>query len=90
MKTKQIEKRLEQYTNAYQKYLKTLETEELKNWVESKSNYTINSSDDREILIDDILYDVVLEFKHSISDYKLTDKQVQDKILELVNQTQLI
>jgi hypoxanthine phosphoribosyltransferase len=42
------------------------------------------------ILIDDILYDVVLEFKHSISEYKLTDKQVQDKILELVNQTQLI
>ena len=87
MKTKQIEKRLEQYTNAYQKYLKTLETEELKNWVESKSNYTINSSDDREILIDDILYDEVLKMGYAISDYKLTDKQVQDKILELVNQT---
>ena len=48
MKTKQIEKRLEQYTNAYQKYLETLETNELKNWVESKSNYTTNSSDERE------------------------------------------
>lgn len=90
MKTKQIEKRLEQYTNAYQKYLKTLETEELKNWVESKSNYTINSSDEREILIDDILYDEVLKMKYAISDYKLTDKQVQDKILELIYQIQKI
>ncbi len=90
MKTKQIEKYLEQYEQAYKEYLKTLETDELKNWVESKSNYTINSSDDREILIDDILYDVVLELKHAISEYKLTDKQVQDKILELANQIQLI
>lgn len=90
MKTKQIEKRLEQYATAYQKYLETLETNELKNWVESKSNYTINSSDDREILIDDILYDEVLKMKYAISEYKLTDKQVQDKILELINQTQLI
>ena len=90
MKTKQIEKRLEQYTNAYQKYLETLETNELKNWVESKSNYTINSSDDREILINDILYDEVMKMKYAISEYKLTDKQVQDKILELINQTQLI
>ena len=85
MKKKQIEKYLEQYEQAYKEYLKTLETEELKNWVEGKSNYTINSSDDREILIDDILYDEVLK-KYAISDYKLTDKQVQDKILELVNQ----
>jgi len=86
MKTKQIEKRLEQYTNAYQKYLKTLETNELKNWVESKSNYTINSSDEREILIDDILYDETLKLKYAISDYNLTDKQIQDKILELLYQ----
>ena len=90
MKTKQIEKRLEQYTNAYQKYLETLETNELKNWVESKSNYTINSSDERQILIDDILYDEVLKMKYAISDYKLTDKQVQDKILELIYQIQQI
>ncbi len=90
MKTKQIEKHLEQYEQAYKEYLKTLETDELKNWVESKSNYTINSSDDREILIDDILYDEVLKMKHAISEYKLTDKQVQDKILELANQIQLI
>jgi hypothetical protein len=90
MKTKQIEKRLEQYATAYQKYLETLETNELKNWVESKSNYTINSSDDREILIDDILYDEVLKMKYAISEYKLTDKQVQDKILELINQIELI
>ncbi len=90
MKTKQIEKYLEQYEQAYKEYLKTLETEELKNWVESKSNYTINSSDDREILIDDILYDEVLKMKYAISEYKLTDKQVQDKILELANQIQLI
>lgn len=89
MKTKQIEKRLEQYSTAYQKYLETLETNELKNWVESKSNYTINSSDDREILIDDILYDEVLKMKYAISEYKLTDKQVQDKILELIHQIQL-
>jgi hypothetical protein len=90
MKAKQIEKRLEQYANAYQKYLETLETNELKNWVESKSNYTINSSDDREILINDILYDEVMKMKYAISEYKLTDKQVQDKILELINQIQLI
>jgi hypothetical protein len=90
MKTKQIEKRLEQYATAYQKYLETLETNELKNWVESKSNYTINSSDDREILIDDILYDEVLKMKYAISEYRLTDKQVQDKILELINQIELI
>ena len=90
MKKKQIEKYLEQYAKAYKEYLKTLETEELKNWVEGKSNYTINSSDDREILIDDILYDEVLKMGYAISDYKLSDKQVQDKILELVNQTQLI
>ena len=90
MKTKQIEKRLEQYATAYQKYLETLETNELKNWVESKSNYTINSSDDREILIDDILYDEVLKMKYAISEYKLTDTQVQDKILELINQIELI
>ena len=90
MKTKQIEKRLEQYEKAYQKYLETLETNELKNWVESKSNYTINSSDDREILINDILYDEVMKMKYAISEYKLTDKQVQDKILELINQIQLI
>ena len=90
MKTKQIEKRLEQYEKAYQKYLETLETNELKNWVESKSNYTINSSDDREILIEDILYDEVMKMKYAISEYKLTDKQVQDKILELINQIQLI
>tara|TARA_Y100001938_G_scaffold131639_1_gene188961 strand:+ start:323 stop:595 length:273 start_codon:yes stop_codon:yes gene_type:complete len=89
MKTKQIEKRLEQYEKAYQKYLETLETNELKNWVESKSNYTINSSDDREILIEDILYDEVMKMKYAISEYKLTDKQVQDKILELINQIQL-
>jgi len=89
MKTKQIEKRLEQYEKAYQKYLETLETNELKNWVESKSNYTINSSDDREILIEDILYDEVMKMKYAISEYKLTDKQVQDKILELIHQIQL-
>jgi type III secretory pathway component EscR len=86
MTTKQIEKYLEQYEQAYKKYLKTLETEELKNWVESKSNYTINSSDDREILIDDILYDETLKLKYAISDYNLTDKQIQDKILELLYQ----
>jgi hypothetical protein len=86
MTTKQIEKYLEQYEQAYKKYLKTLETEELKNWVESKSNYTINSSDDREILIDDILYDENLKLKYAISDYNLTDKQIQDKILELLYQ----
>ena len=90
MKTKQIEKRLEQYATAYQKYLETLETNELKNWVESKSNYTINSTDERQILIDDILYDEVLKMKYAISEYKLTDKQVQDKILELINQIELI
>jgi len=90
MKTKQIENRLEQNTNAYQIYLETLETNELKNWVESKSNYTINSSDEREILIDDILYDEVLKMKYAISEYKLTDKQVQDKILELIYQIQQI
>ena len=90
MKKKQIEKYLEQYEQAYKEYLKTLETEELKNWVEGKSNYTINSSDDREILIDDILYDEVLKMGYAISDYKLTDKQVQDKILELIYQIQKI
>ena len=90
MKKKQIEKYLEQYAKAYKKYLKTLETEDLKNWVEGKSNYTTNSSDDREILIDDILYDEVLKMGYAISDYKLTDKQVQDKILELIYQIQKI
>jgi len=86
MKTQQTEKYLNKYEQAYKEYLKTLETKELKDWVESKSNYTINSSDDREILIDDILYDEVLKMKYAISEYNLTDKQIQDKILELIYQ----
>ena len=63
-----------------------METEELKNWVEGKSNYTINSSDDREILIDDILYDVTLKLEYAISDYNLTDKQIKDKIESIKQQ----
>ena len=86
MKTQQTEKYLNKYEQAYKEYLKTLETKELKDWVESKSNYTINSSDEREILIDDILYDEVLKMKYAISEYNLTDKQIQDKILELIYQ----
>ena len=43
-------------------------------------------ADDREILIDDILYDKVLKMKYAISEYNLTDKQIQDKILELIYQ----
>ena len=77
-----------QYAKAYKEYLKTLETEELKDWVESKSNYTMNSSDDREILIDDIVYDETLELKYAISDYNLTDKQIKVyKFDELDKQT---
>ena len=75
-----------QYAKAYKEYLKTLETEELKDWVESKSNYTMNSSDDREILIDDIVYDETLELKYAISDYNLTDKQIKDKIESIKQQ----
>ena len=75
-----------QYEQAYKEYLKTLETKELKDWVESKSNYTINSSDDREILIDDIVYDKTLELKYAISDYNLTDKQIKDKIESIKQQ----
>lgn len=87
MKKEQIEKYLEQYEKAYKEYLKTLETKKLKNWVEGKSNYTINSSDDREILIDDILYDVTLKLEYAISDYNLSDKQIKGKIEELKYQT---
>ena len=86
MKTQQTEKYLNQYEQAYKEYLKTLETKELKDWVESKSNYTINSSDDREILIDDIVYDKTLELKYAISDYNLTDKQIKDKIESIKQQ----
>jgi len=75
-----------QYEQAYKEYLKTLETKELKHWVESKSNYTINSSDDREMLIDDIVYDKTLELKYAISDYNLTDKQIKDKIESIKQQ----
>ena len=89
LKKEQIEKYLEQYEQAYKEYLKTLVTEELKNWVERKDNYTINSSDDREILIDDILYDEVLKLKYAISEYNLTNKQIEDKIEEMKCQSYL-
>ena len=86
MDIKQIKKYLEQYEQAYKEYLKTLETEELKNWVESKSNYTMNSSDDREILIDDIIYDETLKLQYAIRDYKLTEDQIKNQIEDIKQQ----
>jgi hypothetical protein len=86
MKKEQIKKYLEQYEQVYKEYLKTLETEELKNWVESKSNYTMNSSDDREMLIDDIIYDETLKLQYAIRDYNLTEDQIKNQIEDIKQQ----
>ena len=86
MKKEQIKKYLEQYEQVYKEYLKTLETEELKNWVESKSNYTMNSSDDREMLIDDIIYDENLKLQYAIRDYNLTEDQIKNQIEDIKQQ----
>jgi len=80
MNNEQLEEYLSQYEQSYYEYLKTLKTSELKNRVESESNYTINSSDNRELLISDIIYDETLKLKYDIIDYNLTHKQIKNKI----------
>ena len=86
MNKEQLEEYLAQYEEAYEEYLRTLKIKELKNWVESESNYTMNSSDNREILIGDIIYSETLKLKYDIIDYKLTHKQIKNKIIDIKQQ----